>query len=270
MSIPESVQAGGSWAGVALVHVSLVALLGLVAWLAARRGGPALRGAVLVAALVGLLVVPLLAGVAPVWLPLPECVCPAGPAPADSADGVPAPPSPSASEPGVFAILVREAPATTPPNPEDPSGLAGETTPPARAEAVIFNLSGSPEDILPPARPGEAPSPSWSPTGVLAILWLFGAMVFLSRALVRLALLYRCARRARPVGAEAWTDGTESPSVALRESPAVTSPLTLGLFRPMILLPSGWRGWSMAERALILRHELAHVRRHDFVAGLAA
>src|SRR5262249_2514312 len=72
MTLPESVLAGGPWLGVALVQVTLVALLGLLAWLAARRGGPALRGAVLLAALVGLLVVPGLATVAPVWLPLPE------------------------------------------------------------------------------------------------------------------------------------------------------------------------------------------------------
>src|SRR5207253_5193628 len=68
----ESVFAGGPWLGVALVQVTLVALLGLLAWLVARRGGPALRGAVLLAALVVLLIVPGLATVAPVWLPLPD------------------------------------------------------------------------------------------------------------------------------------------------------------------------------------------------------
>src|SRR5919197_91432 len=72
MTLLESAVAGGPGLGVALVQVTLVALLGLLAWLAARRGGPALRGAILLASLVGLLVVPGLAAVAPVWLPLPE------------------------------------------------------------------------------------------------------------------------------------------------------------------------------------------------------
>lgn len=44
----------------------------------------------------------------------------------------------------------------------------------------------------------------------------------------------------------------------------------MGLFRPVILLPSGWRSWSAALRDLILGHELAHVRRHDYLAGLVA
>jgi WD40 repeat protein/beta-lactamase regulating signal transducer with metallopeptidase domain len=113
--------------------------------------------------------------------------------------------------------------------------------------------------------------------GVLAALWLLGAVVLFTRALVRLALLYRCARRACPVCEAEWTGCVESlakgyglPVVALRESPAIASPLTLGLFRPVILLPLGRTHWSAEERALILGHELAHVRRRDFLAGLVA
>ena len=53
-----------SWAGVALVRVTLVALVGLLVWFAVPRRGPALRGAVLLATLIGLLAVPALAVVA--------------------------------------------------------------------------------------------------------------------------------------------------------------------------------------------------------------
>src|SRR5262249_27675648 len=44
----------------------------------------------------------------------------------------------------------------------------------------------------------------------------------------------------------------------------------VGLLRAVILLPRGRRSWSAEERALILGHELAHVRRRDFLAGLVA
>ncbi|HJZ58073.1 MAG TPA: hypothetical protein VKE74_24235, partial [Gemmataceae bacterium] len=71
MDVTEKVLAGGPWPGVTLVQVTLIAALGVLAWLTACRGGPALRGAVVLAALVGLLVVPVIAIVAPVWLPLP-------------------------------------------------------------------------------------------------------------------------------------------------------------------------------------------------------
>src|SRR5262249_30241271 len=67
----ESVFAAGPWLAVALVQGTLVALLGLLGSLAVRRGGPAVRGAVRLAPLAGLLIVPALAAVAPVWLPVP-------------------------------------------------------------------------------------------------------------------------------------------------------------------------------------------------------
>src|SRR5215813_14270353 len=96
MRLPQSVMTSASWGSVVLVQVTLVALLGLVAWLLTRRGGPALRGAVLVATLAGLLFLPVLASLAPTCLPLPECVCPArlSPKPATPADAGPPSPSP--------------------------------------------------------------------------------------------------------------------------------------------------------------------------------
>ncbi len=269
MTLPETFQAASAWAGVALVHVTLVELLGLLTWLAVRRAGPALRGAVLLAALLGLVVVPGLAAVAPVWLPLPEWFCLAGPgpAPADPGDTGPAPP-PIDSD--ALAIMVTLAPEAVPVPPDDPAGLAGESPLTVKAEGRVINLSVSVEEAGPPDRPGEPPSPSWSPAGVLVVLWGIGAIVFLIRALVRLALLYRCAWRASPVVPEEWSSDGVVPPVALRESPAFASPLTLGVFLPTILLPWRWRDWSAMERALILQHELAHVRRRDFLAGLAA
>jgi WD40 repeat protein len=38
----------------------------------------------------------------------------------------------------------------------------------------------------------------------------------------------------------------------------------------VILLPRGRRSWSAEQRVLILEHELAHIRRRDFLAGLVA
>jgi WD40 repeat protein/beta-lactamase regulating signal transducer with metallopeptidase domain len=271
---------------VVLVQVTLLALVGLGAWGAARRGGPALRGAVLLATLGGLLVVPLLAVVAPVWLPLPEWLFLAGggPASADPGDAVPAPPPLTPTDPAVQAVLVAQVPARTPSSPE-PSEPLGETAGPAqaKAQAVVVNLSFLPADAAPTEPPGNGgltphrPLLSWPPTGVLAALWLAGALVCLTRALGRLALLYRCARRARPARDGEWTGHAAAlaarcgvPAVALRESPAVTSPLTLGLFRPVILLPLDRRSWPAGQMALVLGHEFAHVRRRDFLAGLVA
>ncbi len=58
-------------------------------------------------------------------------------------------------------------------------------------------------------------------------------------------------------------------SVQLRESLAVTVPLVVGWLRPMILLPSSViTGLSVRQLEMILAHELAHIRRHDYLVNL--
>jgi WD40 repeat protein/beta-lactamase regulating signal transducer with metallopeptidase domain len=279
MNLLETFQTGGPWASVALVQVTLVAVLGLAAWLAGRRGGPALRCAVLMAALVGLLVVPGVAAVAPVWLPLPDCLCPvgAGPTPIERVARAPVLSTPDL---GVYAILVTAIPAKDQLEKEETLGPANGTAgPPAATEALVFNWSTPQEPAALKTVVAEGTRTSWPIAGLLAVAWLIGAIICLTHALVRLALLYRCAWRARPVldrGASfqlALDSGkleTCPTAVALRQSSAVTSPLTLGLFRPMILLPLAWRDWPPAQRVLIMRHEMAHVQRRDFLAGLLA
>ena len=54
------------------------------------------------------------------------------------------------------------------------------------------------------------------------------------------------------------------------ETSELTTPATIGWRRPLLLLPADWRDWSPAERRAVLAHELAHVCRGDFLAGLAA
>jgi WD40 repeat protein/beta-lactamase regulating signal transducer with metallopeptidase domain len=281
MTLWDSVLLRGPWLSVAVVQMTLVALLGWLGWLLARRGGPALRTAVLLAALVGLILTPAVATVAPVWLALPAWAClPDAELPPSPVDRVPAaPPSrarPSPDDPAVVALLVPPPPPKELGDPAELGKQNGEVAVPVNAEAVVFNFDPPGEDLAPPARP-SAPPASWSPAGLLGTLWLFGIMACLARALVRLALLYRRSWQARPIRGRAWTDRAESlgqqhglPRAALRTSRAIALPLTLGLFRPVILLPRGWRQWSAEQRDLILLHELAHVWRRDFLAGLLA
>ena len=48
-------------------------------------------------------------------------------------------------------------------------------------------------------------------------------------------------------------------------------PVTVGLLRPNVVLPSGWELWSEAKLRAVLAHEGAHVARRDpLVAGLAS
>jgi WD40 repeat protein/beta-lactamase regulating signal transducer with metallopeptidase domain len=283
MSALESFLAGQYRPGAALVQVTLVALLGLLVWLAARRRGPALQGAVLLAALVGAVAVPALAVVAPVCVPLPDWMCPvvAASTTVTQTDAAPKFLPSAPSSPPVLALLVPQG-AGGPPDMDGDGKQLGETTP-AKAEVVLLDASTLPEDVPAAARSATRdPSTARPPAtgrlaGTLAALWLFGAVVYLGRAVVCLVLLYRRAWLARPVREPEWTGLLALlrkcyglPPIALLESSAIETPLTMGLFRPAILLPPGRRHWPVEQRALILTHELAHIQRRDFLAGLLA
>ncbi len=58
--------------------------------------------------------------------------------------------------------------------------------------------------------------------------------------------------------------------VELREAPNMSTAATAGSWRPMILLPPEWRGWTTQEQRAVLAHELAHICRGDFVANAFA
>jgi len=49
----------------------------------------------------------------------------------------------------------------------------------------------------------------------------------------------------------------------VRESGHITSPVTVGILRPAILLPVDWREWELAKLDAVLAHERSHIRRRD-------
>ncbi|MEL7145958.1 MAG: M56 family metallopeptidase [Bacteroidota bacterium] len=118
---------------------------------------------------------------------------------------------------------------------------------------------------------------SWSVTqlsGMLAALWLFGLTIVIS---VKFAG-WHLSRRLRVKGISAvsadWQDrltklreqvqiGRE---VAMRLSALVKSPMMIGYLKPVILLPLGFfSSLSTDEIESILLHELAHIKRNDYL-----
>ncbi len=104
---------------------------------------------------------------------------------------------------------------------------------------------------------------------ILTALWLAGAAVFVLWHIIGTALLSRRMRRwSAPTGAEMRTLYNEicremklRRAPELRVSRSVTSPMVTGLLRARLWLPDG--GTDPRELAMILRHELTHVRRRD-------
>ena len=49
----------------------------------------------------------------------------------------------------------------------------------------------------------------------------------------------------------------------LRESADMLIPVTVGVLRPSVILPAGWRSWDITTKRAVFAHEFAHIRRGD-------
>jgi beta-lactamase regulating signal transducer with metallopeptidase domain/WD40 repeat protein len=110
------------------------------------------------------------------------------------------------------------------------------------------------------------------------LCWLVGTALSSSVFLVSLALQHGKLRRARAVDDADWVDSVATAARALAlplqvptlESDEVCVPAVVGVFRPRLVVPRGWRVWGRAQRHCILLHELAHIKRRDVAAQLLA
>lgn len=133
------------------------------------------------------------------------------------------------------------------------------------------------------AQEAEEPDP-WSTQTPwrqgLAWAWLLGVALMSLRLLAGLACVARWRRRSRPAPAQ-WQSRLDQLarrmgvglSVELRLLPAAVDvaagPFTVGWWRPVVLLPAGLlTGLPTPLLEALLAHELAHVRRWDYLAHL--
>lgn len=134
---------------------------------------------------------------------------------------------------------------------------------PELAQAVQPSWTGPQE----PAPAPEAPVPesAWTWGEVLPWLWMAGCGGMLlwqaaGTCLLRRKLLRETEERPEDqvLLARLWRGMHGRPQVLRTE--AEGPPLSMGLFRPVVLLPADLEG---EETELVLRHELAHIRRRD-------
>jgi beta-lactamase regulating signal transducer with metallopeptidase domain len=128
-----------------------------------------------------------------------------------------------------------------------------------------------------PASPASAPAFQWKTIERLdwaswaLIVWVAGASLILGRLLIGTVMVWCMARRARRITDGKWAGLVEllapqvgiNRPVTLLKSSRVTMPVTCGLMRSAVLLPSDADDWSIARRQVVLLHELAHVKRRD-------
>ena len=149
------------------------------------------------------------------------------------------------------------------------SSAAAPATDAAPVESVATPAAVR-DPSFPPAARFEASS-TW-----LVAVWLAGVAALSLAHLGGWRRVRRLRRDTRPA-AERWTAAVErlagrlgiARPVRLLESAALRVPVVVGWLRPAILVPaSAFAGLAPHQLEAVLAHELAHVRRHDFLVNL--
>ena len=228
----------------AFVKATVLLVLAAVVTVFLRRSPASLRHLVWTLACGGVLALPLASALLPNWrlaawprLDVPVAFDAEQLAPqASEQDPKPAPP------------VVPTAHATIP-----PTSAAGETEP------VRWRLS-----------------PDW--TTLVVPVWLSGVGAVLILLAVGMARIMWLDRVTRTVEDEAWLILVDELAlelgltrhVRLLQATGPAMPMTWGIRRPAILLPAEADSWTAERRRDVLLHELAHVKRHDFLIQLVA
>jgi beta-lactamase regulating signal transducer with metallopeptidase domain len=173
-----------------------------------------------------------------------------------------------AQQPLVQPISAIEAGAREPTLGE-PSVVLAPVTAPLPADGDSVTASG-------PTSHGLASTA----TGVtwLAPIWLIGVGVALVPLLIGLWQLATLHARSSAVRQQGWLDLLAQlreqlrvrRRVQLRQSKSAIVPLTWGAWRPVLLVPAEAEQWPTARLRLVMLHELAHVRRWDWLTQMLA
>jgi beta-lactamase regulating signal transducer with metallopeptidase domain len=144
---------------------------------------------------------------------------------------------------------------------------------PVAASRGVATVSISPDQAAPFATPGR----SSMLTAVILMIWMAGVVGLSIRLLGGWVAARRLARRAvAPASPEIHAMATRlAGRLALRrlvdvaQSTAVAVPIMIGWLKPVVILPTAvLSGFTPEQVEALLVHELAHVRRHDYLVNL--
>ncbi|MEW5983480.1 MAG: M56 family metallopeptidase [Acidobacteriota bacterium] len=143
------------------------------------------------------------------------------------------------------------------------------------ADSARAHQAATPRVVEPPGPGFAGLLARWSVRSAVAV-WLAGVLAVAFPLVVGLLRVGRAAARASRVDDPRWLHALETIAhryglscriaVARTESPDLVA--TWGIVRPRVLLPHHARDWPMDRVHIVLCHELAHIRRHDWVVQL--
>ncbi|HEY4841323.1 MAG TPA: M56 family metallopeptidase [Terriglobales bacterium] len=90
---------------------------------------------------------------------------------------------------------------------------------------------------------------------ILVGFWLGRRLRRASRIICETRIIARFASRTRATGLSFTPQAAESEFISV--------PVTMGVLRPVILLPANWRDWDDAKLDAVIAHEVSHVARRD-------
>jgi len=111
----------------------------------------------------------------------------------------------------------------------------------------------------------------------LVICWLIGAAFLMLRFAAGWIYTERLRSSARIVMDKEWrvrfgvltAKLNISQSVEFRQTTKILTPMVIGAFKPVVLIPFGFlTGFSTSQIEAILAHELAHIRRNDYLVNM--
>jgi HEAT repeat protein/beta-lactamase regulating signal transducer with metallopeptidase domain len=180
----------------------------------------------------------------------------------------------------VHDAMVRRAQTHAQP---DPRPSAPERERPGSAHLVLepARVAGMTRGMPAPVGRGADDGAAWRPVAREAAPWLLGAWLLgaltaaalLARDFRRIALVTRRAAFLRrgslhELGLQVAGElGVRRP-VRLGLTRELAVPVSWGVLRPVVLLPLAARDWDAERCRVVLRHELAHVRRGDYAGHL--
>lgn len=165
------------------------------------------------------------------------------------------------------------------------AAAAAEETAPAGVTPASGQLKGAAPGAVSQASAGVEPAEARGRSGEgmrrllpwLALVWLAGVVVLSARMLGGLVYARRLRRQGVRAVGEFWQERAVELARRLRltrpvevlESALVQVPTAVGWLRPVVLLPaSALTGLTPRQLESILAHELAHIRRHDYLLNL--
>ncbi|HSP93353.1 MAG TPA: M56 family metallopeptidase [Thermoanaerobaculia bacterium] len=146
------------------------------------------------------------------------------------------------------------------------------------ASEARWETVGSAKETGSPVTPVNPPGRSVPWPLIAFAAWAAGSLLVGARLAYGVLRVHRIRLEAAPIRDSEWTEETRrlsrelelDRSVELLESARVPVAMTSGLLRPLLLLCRQARHWEVERRRVVLLHELAHVRRGDWLWLLLA